>query len=315
MQGRVSIDRSGGRPKLDADFRSQLLRMSDVGVRAAAGNSEPDPQAPLLLSKASLNPGTLRRDDAVVNFHARRVDIGHIPIHSVALVLTLNHGVMVAAPLSAEVSEGKLSGRVQLDANSDNPAADADLTISNLQLASIPYQHADAPPLEGLLRARVAVTGHGSSVHQVAATADGKVTAIIPHGSIRASLAELTGINLRGLRLFLTKNPQQAVIRCAVARFQARDGRLTANTLIIDTDAMTIEGQGGIQLDSEALDLEIRGRPKGLRFLALHTPVLVRGTLAKPSFNIQPRPSALKLIDRGVAKDADCGSLIAAAEP
>jgi hypothetical protein len=51
-----------------------------------------------------------------------------------------------------------------------------------------------------------------------------------------------------------------------------------------------------------------------LRLSNLHTPVLVRGTLAKPSFTIQPRHAAVKLIDRGVAKDADCGSLIAAAE-
>jgi AsmA family protein len=314
MQGKVSIDSSGGRPKLDADFKSQFLRMSDLGARAAAGHPEPDPQAPLLLSDASLNPATIRRGDAHVNFHARRVDIGRFPIHSVALVLTINRGVMVVAPLSADVSEGKLTGRVKLDANSDNPAADVDLTLSNAQLGLLPYKHPDAPPLEGVLQARVAVTGHGSSIHRVAATANGKVTAIIPRGSIRASLAELTGIDLRGLRLFLTKNPQEAGIRCGVARFQAHDGNLTANTLIIDTDAMIIEGQGSIQLDSESLDLEIQGQPKGLRFLELHTPVLVRGTLAKPSFDIQPRHSALKLIDRGVAKDADCGSLISAAE-
>jgi uncharacterized protein involved in outer membrane biogenesis len=314
MQGNLSIDSSSGRPQLDADLKSQILRMSDLGTRAAAGNSEPDPQSPLLLSNASLNPGTLRHGDAVVNFHARRVDIGHISIHSVALVLTIKQGVMVVAPLSAEVDEGKLTARVKLDANSDNPAADVDLTLSNLQLGLLPNKHPDAPPLEGVLQARVAVTGHGSSIHQVAATANGKVTAIIPHGSIRASLAELTGIDLRGLRLFLTKNPQEAVIRCGVARFQAQDGNLTAKTMIIDTDAMIIEGQGSIQLDSEALNLEIRGQPKGLRFLELHTPVLVRGTLAKPSFHIEPRHSALKLIDRGVAKDADCGSLITAAE-
>jgi uncharacterized protein involved in outer membrane biogenesis len=235
-------------------------------------------------------------------------------MHSVAAKISVDHGVMVVAPLSADVSDGKLTARVKLDANSDNPAADVDLKLSNWQLGLLPYKHPDPPPLEGVLQARIAVTGHGRSIHQVAASANGTVTAIIPHGSIRASLAELTGINLRGLRLFLTKNPQQAMIRCGVARFQAQDGTLTANTMIIDTDAMNIEGQGSIQLDSEALDLEIRGRPKGLRFLELQTPVLVRGTLAKPSLSIQPRGSALKLIDPGVAKDADCGSLIEAGE-
>lgn len=314
MQGKVSIDSSSGRPKLDADLKSKFLRMSDLGERAAAGNPEPDPQSPLLLSDASLSPRTVRRGDGVVNFHARRVDIGHIPMHSVALVLTINQGVMVAAPVSAEVSEGKLTARVKLDASSDNPSADVDLRLSNLQLGLLPFKTPDAPPLEGVLQARVVVTGHGSSVHQVAASANGKVTAIIPHGSIRASLAELTGVDLRGLRLFLTKSPQKAAIRCGVARFQAQDGKLTANTMVIDTDVMLIEGRGSIQLDSEALDLEFRGQPKGLRFLELRTPVVVQGTLAKPSFKIEPRHAALKLIDRGAAKDADCGSLIAAAE-
>jgi uncharacterized protein involved in outer membrane biogenesis len=314
VQGNLSVDSSSGRPKLDADLRSQFLRMSDLGARAAAGNSEPDPQSPLLLSNASLNPSTVRRGEVAVNFHARRVDIGHIPTHSVALALTINHGVMVVPSLSAEVSGGKLTGRVKLDANSDNPAADVDLTLANAQLELLPYQHPDTPPLEGRLQARVVVTGHGTSIHQVAASANGKITATIPHGSMRASLAELTGLDLRGLRLLLSKNPQEVVIRCGIARFRAHDGNLTTDTLLIDTDAMLIEGQGSIHLDSEALDLEIRGQPKGLRFLALHTPVLVRGTLAKPSFSIEPRHSDLKLIDRGAAKDADCGSLTAAAE-
>jgi uncharacterized protein involved in outer membrane biogenesis len=315
VHGKLSIDSSGVRPKLDADLKSELLRTSDIGERAAAGVSEQDPQSPLLLSNASLKPSTLRRDDAVMNYHARRVDIGHLPTHSVALVLTINHGVMVAAPLSAEVSQGKLTGRLKLDANSDNPAADVDLMLSNIQLGSLPYKHADAPPLEGVLQARVAVTGHGSSAHQIAATANGQVTAIIPHGGIRASLAEFTSINLRALRLFLTKNPQQATIRCAVARFRAEDGKLTANTLIIDADTMMIEGQGSIQLDSEALDLEFHGQPKGLRFLELQAPVLVSGTLTKPSFKIEPQHAALKLIDRGVKKDADCASLVTSADP
>jgi uncharacterized protein involved in outer membrane biogenesis len=315
MQGSLSVDSSSGRPKLDADLSSRFLRMSDLGARAAAGNSEPDPHSPLLLSNASLKPSTVRRGEAVVNFHARRVDVGRLSAHSAALALTINHGVVVVSSLSAEVSGGKLTGRVKLDANSDNPAADVDLTLANAQLELLPYKHPDTPPLEGRLQARVVVSGHGTSIHQVAASANGKVTATIPHGSMRASLAELTGLDLRGLRLFLTKNPQEAVIRCGVARFRAQDGNLTTDTLIIDTDAMRIEGQGSIHLDSEALDLAIRGQPKGVRFLALHAPVLVRGTLAKPSFSIEPRHSDLKLIDRGATPDADCGSLIAAAEP
>jgi uncharacterized protein involved in outer membrane biogenesis len=314
IQGNVSVDSSGGRPKLDADLKSQFLRMSDLGARAAAGYSEPDPHAPLLLSDASLSPSTVRRGEVVANFHARRVDVGHFPLYSVAMKMTIDHGVMIVAPLSAEVDEGKLTVRVKLDAKSDNPVADVVLKLSNLQLGLLPYKHSDPPPLGGALQARVTITGHGSSIHQVAASANGEVTAIIPHGNIRASLAELTGIDLRGLRLLLTKSPRETAIRCGVASFQAHDGNLTAKSMVIDTDAAVIHVEGAIQLDSEALDLRIRGYPKGVRFLELQAPVLVHGTLAKPAISVGAEHSSLKLIDRGRAKDADCASLIAAAE-
>lgn len=314
MQGRVSIDSSSGRPRLDADLRSQYLRMSDLGARAAAGHSEPDPDAPLLLSNASLAPSTVRRGEVVANFHARRVDIGHVPMYSVALKMTIDHGVMVVASLSADVIEGKLTARGRLDASSDNPAADVDLQISKLQIGLFPYKHSDPPPLEGTLQARVTVTGHGTSIHQIAASANGKVTASIPHGNIRASLAELTGTDFRGLRLLLTKNLRETAIRCGAASFEAHDGNLLVNSMVIDTDAAVIDGEGAIDLNSEALDLTIRGHPKGVRFLELQAPVLVRGTLAKPSVSIEAQHSAVKLVDRGRAKDVDCASLTAEAE-
>jgi uncharacterized protein involved in outer membrane biogenesis len=314
MQGRVSIDSSSGRPRLDADLRSQFLRMSDLGVRAAAGHSEPDPDAPLLLSNASLAPSTVRRGEVVANFHAHRVDIGHVPVYSVALQMTIDHGIMVVAPLSAEVIDGTLTARGRLDANSDNPAADVDLQISKLKLGLLPYKHSDPAPLEGTLQVRIAVTGHGTSIHQIAASANGKVTAIIPHGNIRASLAELAGTDFRGLRLFLTKNLRETAIRCGAAGFAAHDGNLLVKSMIIDTDAAVIEGEGAIELNSEALDLKIHGHPKGVRFLELQAPVLVRGTLAKPSISIEAQHSAVKLVDLGRAKDVDCASLTAEAE-
>ncbi len=116
----------------------------------------------------------------------------------------------------------------------------------------------------------------------MAANADGTVILTLPQGTIRASLAELTGLDFRGLGLMLTKNKDDTAIRCGVARFQAHDGVLTSQTLVIDTDPVLITGAGTIQLDSEALDLEIQGPSQGAAGVAFERTHCRTGNAAPP---------------------------------
>jgi hypothetical protein len=64
---------------------------------------------------------------------------------------------------------------------------------------------------------------------------------------------------------------------------------------------------------TEALDLVIRGHPKELRLFRLRSPVLLRGTLSHPAFDIGSE-RVLQVIDPGHTKDADCAALLAAAD-
>jgi hypothetical protein len=334
LRGSVSIETTKGRPDFHAELHSQLLRLADIGARAAPGAAAPAGDPPLLLSNASLTPGTIRHGDGVVNVHVRRLEGSRLSVEEVAAKLVIENGVLVVAPFTGNVLEGKFAARVRLDATTDTPAADVDLRITDLQLAELFHKNTADPPMEGLLRVRITVKGHGSSVHQVAASSNGTVTAVLPHGSLRAALAELAGIDLRGLGLLLAKSERQTAVHCGVASFHADDGTLKAQSLVLDTDAVLITGDGSVHLDSEAVDLVLHGRPKGMRFMRLRAPVLVRGTLAHPSPGIQmrnaaaqtaeavalgvvltPLASVLAFVDPGLAKGADCAALIAPKTP
>lgn len=309
VHGTVSIDSSGARPNLQVALNSQVLHLADLGVRAAGRTSEPE--SPLLLSNAALNPHVLRISEATIRFRAERMDVGRLPLHDVSVKAAINHGVLTIAPLSAQVLGGQVHARLVLDARKDIPAANVDLDFTGLELAQLPHKDPSAPPIEGLMQARIIVTGAGSSIHQVAATANGTVRAQLPHGSIRASIAEFTsGVDLRGLGLVLTHNKQQTQVRCAIADFKADAGTLITQNVVADTDPALITGEGRIHLDSEALELVIHGHPKSLRFFRLRAPLLVRGTLAHPSVNIQRSESVPLIVDPGKAKDADCTSLL-----
>jgi uncharacterized protein involved in outer membrane biogenesis len=190
---------------------------------------------------------------------------------------------------------------------------------------------ANPPPVDGPLKARITLKGRGNSIHELASKANGRVTAVLPHGAVRSSLAELAGFDLRALGLMATGNKEDTDIRCGVASFEAKDGLLSSQTLVIDTEPVLITGGGIIDLGSEGLDLRFEGRPKRPR-LRVRAPLLVRGSLAHPSFSIEakkpaaqaagaialgtllsPVASILAFVDPGLAKNADCAALLAQA--
>jgi uncharacterized protein involved in outer membrane biogenesis len=308
VRGRVSTDSSSGRPRFDVDLHSEDLKLSDLGLRAAG--RAPAPQTALLLSDAMISPNVLHVEGAVAKYHASHLEVGHVTFENVSLDATIAKDVLTVAPVTATLSGGQLIAHLTLDGSKAMPAANVDIRIADTQLGQLFKKDAGSPPLEGSLQARIRVAGLGMSIHQVAASATGTVTAQLTGGALRESFAELTDADLRGLGLLLVKSKHEVPVRCALARFKAQDGTLTAQDLVADTEPVLITGEGEIHLDSEALDLAIRGNSKSLRLFRVRSPVLVQGTLAHPLIHIPVKHSHFMLADRGSAEDVDCAALL-----
>jgi uncharacterized protein involved in outer membrane biogenesis len=353
LRGTVSIDANLTPPShVEADLRSKLLRVSDLGPQAAGRAPKPVDDKRRRLPDTAFRLTGMRRSDAVVDFHAQAVEAGRVALRTVAAKVTVDRGRIAVTPFSATLQEGKITGELKFDATSDIPAVDVDFKVANLKLGQLARKHAQPageasageagvvgasavgaspPPIDGPLQARLSLKGHGNSIHELASNADGKVTAVLPRGTVRASLAELAGFDLRGLGLMAAGSHEDTDIRCAVASFDLQDGKLSARTLVVDTEPVLITGSGTIDLDSETLDLQFQGRPKHPR-LRVRAPLLVRGTLRSPSFSVDAKKPAaqaggaialgvllspvaamLAFVDPGLAKDADCAVLLAQA--
>ena len=316
LRGSIGIDSTHARPQLDVKLESHLLKIADIGLRAA-GRAPPDSGPPLLLSKAALSPGGFRPDDATIVLHIDQVELTRLKLQDVAAKGSLDHGVLTVQSMSGRLLGGEAQGRGKLDVNEDPPLADVDLKLTGLELGQMRRKEGDStpgapPPIEGTLRARIVVSGRGSSLHQVAATANGFVTVVVPHGTVRDSLAELAGMDLRALGLLMSKDTRDTALRCAIAVFRDHDGTLTVQDFVADTEPVLITGSGQIQFDTETLDLTLQGEPKELRLFHWRSPVLIKGTLSHPAIDIHARK--FELVDTGKAKDADCGALIASAD-
>jgi uncharacterized protein involved in outer membrane biogenesis len=302
----TSVLDSDGRAHADIDLDSNLLRLQDFGTRAAG---RPPPQVPL--PDMPLPLSVLRRTDYAVSLHIKRLQTQKVTFSSVAGRMGVDHGSVTIPQLTGRLDQGKITVRIKLDAKSDRPKVSLDLTLADLQIGQFPRKDPSQPPaVEGLLQGAVALTGHGKSLRDLAADASGKVGLTMAQGTIRESFAELAGVDLRGLRLMLTRNKTDTPIRCGVADFQARQGVLTAQSLLLDTEPVLITGGGTIGLASATMDLELEGHPKETRVLRVSAPISVQGPLNHPRLALEKGQRKFKLIDPGHAKDADCGALL-----
>lgn len=322
MRASLSIEvRKDAPSHIEADLQSKLLRVADLGQKAAGRAPKSADGLRRVLPDTEIHLAGLRNSDAVVNFRAQTFEAGHVLLQSVSAKVRISDSQVSVAPISAAFRDGKLSGEFKFDVSRDVPLADVDLRVTNVTL----------PTLNGPLQARLNLKGHGSSIHGLASHANGTVTAILPRGAVRSAIPELAGFDLRGLGLLATGNKDDTGIRCGVASFEAQDGILTAQRLLVDTDPVLVTGEGTIDLESETLDLKMRGQPKQPR-LRVRAPVLVRGTFGHPAFStaagksaaqagaaialgvlLTPVAAMLAFVDPGLAQDADCAALLAQA--
>ena len=363
LAGKVLVQTSGARPKLTATLMSRNLKMIDLAptLGQPAGNSDslsapkgsPAGVAPgkegairkgdvgaraddRLLPDADLQVNRVRGMDADVTYLAASVTMPKFPMKNVNFHILLDDGMLTIDPLSFILDQGNFSGVVRIDARADVPATDIDMRMADVDLAQFKMGKAAQSPLSGVMVGRVKLHGRGSSIHKLAADADGGISLIVPRGEVNQALAELTGINVtRGLGLLLTKNESKTAIRCGVMDFKAQNGNLGAKTMFVDTTDVLITGRGDIDLNSEALNLSLRGNPKKLRLTRVRSPITIKGTLDHPSVGIDagklaeqgavatalgtlltPVAAVLAFVDPGLAKNKDCAaSLEEAARP
>ncbi|MFT3727525.1 MAG: AsmA family protein [Terricaulis sp.] len=338
----TATHQNDGRLFLDGNFYTVSLDFNDLlavlgGGKSHSGSLAPahvagvrvTPAAARIMPDAALDITRVRNMDARVSYRATHIQSEHVPLRGFAVDINLDRGLLKLDPLTLELSQGRVNGAVSINAREDTPLVNADVRLSQARVESI-LPMGGNPPLTGSLLGRARLSGRGASVREAAAHANGDVTFVTPHGEVREALAELTGINVtRGLGLILAHNEDKIDVRCGVASFHVANGIARANTFVFDTHSMLIHGSGSLSLRDETFDLQIRGQPKEPRLVRIAAPITVQGPWSRPQIGVRadraarqgiaallaslaaPVAAILPFVDAGLAKDADCGTLLA----
>ncbi len=342
IAGFVQVVTGGKRPALTADLSSSLLALDDLGpvIGARAGSvakaaAQPVVQASEPAAKARVLPDipfkTDRWDsvDAEVNLRAKALRHAKaLPLENLAAHLSLKDSVLTLDPLDFGLAGGQLDTRITLDGRSQPIQAHAQVRARKVLLSRL-FPTVDLSKSSiGQVNGSFDLKGRGSSVGSMLASADGKLGLVVAGGEISKLMMEKIGLHLWEILSLNVTGDRLVKLRCGVADFDVKQGKMTASALVFDTQVTTLIGTGTIDLGDETLDLTLNPRTKKTSPFALTSPIYIRGSFAQPKAGVDKGRVALRaigavglglinpflalipLIDAGPGEDSDCGELV-----
>jgi len=304
VRGRADVALQG-RPRLTAVLNAERIDLADFTKPSKAdekekgkpGSKTPAPKVSKRLFPADPLPlDGLKAADAKVDVTVKTLRARGISMSNVEARLDLRNGDLKLAPFTADVSKGKVSGAVHLDAGKALPPLSLSLKGDKIDVGKLLEDLDITDVVIGSVDTDFNVNGRGKSVSQIMAGLNGRTSIVMGKGRMKSDALELYGgaaARIATQALF-GKKSKYTVINCFVNRFDVKNGLATSKTMLFDTDHATIWGRGTVNLANERIDYEVDPRPKSASFDTA-VPVKVGGVLADPSFKVNPLATAAKV--------------------
>ena len=347
IAGRFTVNNGGPRVHIAATLATRTLDIVDVapfigynpdivatrGFQAAARATGVPPA--LMLPDAPLRVAALRQFDANVRYTVRTVRSRKIPLSDIALTMALKNGVMTLSPLTLSMARGNVAADVTIDTR-QRPAN----TRYDIRLAPTPMGRllAGFGVLEagttGVIKGRLQLEGRGDTIHDSLSTANGRIAATMPRGTMWARNVQLAELDVGTFaqKMFQGRLKEPVQINCGLIGFTVRNGVAAADPILIDTAKSVIVGRGGFSFRTERMDLAFRADGKKFSLFSGQSPVGLGGYFSEPSISVispqllsragvglglavlaAPPAAILAFVDVGDAESAACGPVLAGA--
>ena len=307
LSGSLTVDLRG-KPELQGRFTSKILdireRLEDrkqaANQEETGGKSEPAQEETVkaverVLSDEPFDLEVLQRANVDLRWTIDEVVLTLSRLNDFDLGIQLVDGRVDLDPIEASVdSGGDLVGRLALEPHGDGIRVGTNLRVDQFlfNLASDDGDPDSWTPFDVELE----LDAVGRSPHELASTVSGEMLVTVGEGRMKNSLIDLIVADvlvklLEALNPFRKEEPYTR-IECGVFSARLTDGVARLEPLALQTDKMTMIGDGWIRFDSEKLTLDWVTKPRkgiGLSASTFTNPYIrLGGTLSKPNIEMKP---------------------------
>ncbi len=293
IAGNATLTLGDKRPAVSGSFTSANLNLDDLApaggaaAPAAAGGRYVFTEDPLPLDG-------LKAVDAKIKLNAKRLVLPNgLTFTDLDLALSLQGGKLALDPFSSGFSGGTLTGSISLDAGKTAPPLAVKLSAAGIDYGGLLKSLEVTDGITGSFDAEIDLRGAGASPRAIAAGLGGRIEVTGGEGSISNNLVQAAGAGLTGMLSGWTEANSDLRLNCIVVRLPIKDGVINGQAILLDTAAVTVSGQGTIDLRDETLHLKVTPNAKKTSLMSLAVPFLIQGTLAKPQVLPDPVGTAL----------------------
>jgi len=316
FKGSVDLNLAGKRPRVVAALSSQKLDLRPILQRGDKSSHTKDRKIEFGKKKDKVFPsgplslGALKVVNGNFKMRAGRILLPRVALDDFTAEIILKEGHLMVNPIKSLIGGGSVEGRFDLHPQGESAALEMEMKIDKLMLGPMMRKLGVERTLEGTLDVKLNVNATGGSIAELMAGLRGDTIMVMGEGRIDNSHIEFLGADLSS-SIFRLINPfrhktNYTEVNCFVSRFDIEDGLADCTALVLDTKQTTVIGDGEIDLKSERLNISFKPSPKkgfGLSGVArisfslseLTNPFKLGGTLANPSFVVDPTQTAITL--------------------
>lgn len=347
LSGLVRINLSQKKPLLTIALKSSKLDFDDLGVvfgipiGTGKGETVNDEQklakaefekSGRLIPNARIDFTRLGAVNADIDFVAAKVVDAPVGITALSLKGELRDSILDFERAVVKSGAGDLDAKIHLDARKDPATTKATGTLANVAISKLAPNNL----IRGTLNGRFALTFTGSGFREAAATSTGEAGLWSGDSELSKFATEGAGLDIGEIALlFLTEDkhkPEFIPSRCLAANIAFKNGQATLQPAIIENKDSLVAATGGVNLKTEAMDIQIFARPHDVSVGTVSGDIKLGGTLRNPTFEalneetlVQAAASALlssitgalallPFIQTGGEPDAPCATLLADAK-
>ncbi|WP_420562164.1 AsmA family protein [Thalassobaculum sp.] len=279
VTGTASLALDGPRPKLVADLKSEAITLPEGDDNSGDGLETALPLALLGLV------------DAEIKLALAALTVDELAVTDIAATATLTDGTLRLDPVAAVLSDGKIAATATIAANEAVPTQALKATWTGADFGKLARALHGSDTLEAKGDAAVDLTASGASPRDMIASLGGTAWVTTRDGRIANEDWELIAEDLAAKFLPFLEGSSRGTLNCAVGRWTLKRGVAETVVLMVDSDRVTVGGEGSIDLARETLDMRLTPNPKDASLVSLATPILITGPIADPT--IAPDPVAV----------------------
>ncbi len=294
METELTADFSPIRPKISGRVKVKEMTFSEFYQIVKGRDKElaeiKNNQKNFIFSRKSIDFDGLKQYDLDLALDIQSFDADVNAVESAKLQLKLEAGHLKISPAVFKFAKGHLNMDLSL-----NTRLKPEIKLKAFGKNIDPWLGIDDSQVKDHFIADVDVdielNAKGKSLHEFVSSINGELYVTIENGKLRHEYMDLLFIDLIGWTARKATDSKFYDLNCGVMDFSLEKGVISTRGFILDTDSITITGDGKINLSEEQLNYVFIPKKKS-RIILNAEPVTLKGSLSEPTVQAIPVKSA-----------------------